>query len=227
MVEQSSRQGDGEALVDYSLVWREPADARAASAVALVIHGLNVNPLRMDPLAHELNSWGVATLRCTLSGHANSLPAGEARLASLRQVTYGLWRDEAAAAYRVAAQQAEQSQRPHAAGCVFARRLDRLYGCAAQRGRTLRPTCAVCPGAAYSPPQRYSPTVVPLAAAGDSEPLPGRLPRQSRYPHSGVQRPLRRPARFRTVSWPPAQHPHPGLCRSTRRDGVVPRARDS
>jgi alpha-beta hydrolase superfamily lysophospholipase len=128
MVEQSSRQGDGEALVDYSLVWREPADARAASAVALVIHGLNVNPLRMDPLAHELNSWGVATLRCSLSGHANSLPAGEARLASLRQVTYGLWRDEAAAAYRLAAQQAEQRNAPM---LLVAFSLGALIGCTA------------------------------------------------------------------------------------------------
>jgi esterase/lipase len=128
MVEQSSNQGGGEALVDYSLVWREPTGARTASAVALVIHGLNVNPLRMNPLAHELNSWGVATLRCTLSGHANSLPAGDLRLASLRQVTYGLWRDEAIAAYRVAAQQAEQRNAPVV---LVAFSLGALIGCTA------------------------------------------------------------------------------------------------
>jgi esterase/lipase len=128
MVEQGSGQGVDHPLVDYSLVWREPAGASTASAVALVIHGLNVNPLRMDPLAHELNRWGVATLRCTLSGHADSLPAGEARLASLRRVTYGLWRDEAAAAYRVAAQQAEHRSVPVV---LVAFSLGALIGCTA------------------------------------------------------------------------------------------------
>ena len=115
-------------LSDYSLMWQEPLGSSTTSAVALVIHGLNVNPLRMDPLAHELNSWGVATLRCTLSGHANSLPAGEARLASLRQVTYELWRDETAAAYRLAAQQAEHRDVPM---LLVAFSLGALIGCTA------------------------------------------------------------------------------------------------
>ncbi len=117
-----------QALADQTVVWREPERARTASAVALVIHGLNVNPLCMDPLAQELNSWGVATLRCTLSGHANSLPAGEARLASLRQVTYGLWRGEADAAYRMAAQQAERRNVPT---MLVAFSLGALIGCTA------------------------------------------------------------------------------------------------
>ena len=112
MVAYSCGPGRDLPTVDYDQVWREAAGPGTASAVALVVHGLNVNPLRMDPLAHELNSWGVATLRCTLSGHANSLPAGEARLASLRRVTYELWREEVAAAYHVAAQQAERRNVP-------------------------------------------------------------------------------------------------------------------
>ena len=128
MLEQGSGQGGDQAPIDGSLVWREPAGARTASAVALVIHGLNVNPLRMDPLAHELNRWGVATLRCTLAGHAHGLPAGEARLPSLRQVTYRLWREEAAAAYRVAAQQAEHHNVPM---LLVAFSLGALIGCTA------------------------------------------------------------------------------------------------
>ena len=128
MVVQSSGQGADPVLVDHTLLWREPAGIRTASTVALVIHGLNVNPLRMDPLAHELNIWGAATLRCTLSGHANSLPSGEARLASLRQVTYALWREEAAAAYHVAAQQAERRNVPLV---LIAFSLGALIGCTA------------------------------------------------------------------------------------------------
>lgn len=128
MVVQSSGQGASPSVNEQTLVWREASGARTASTVALLVHGLNVNPLRMDPLAHELNSWGAATLRCTLSGHANSLPAGEARLASLRQVTYELWREEAEAAYRVAAQQAERRSVPLV---LVAFSLGALIGCTA------------------------------------------------------------------------------------------------
>jgi len=117
-----------QALVDYSLMWREPAGDGTTSAVALVIHGLNVNPLRIDLIAYEMNTWGVATLRCTLSGHANSLPSGGARLGSLRQVTYGLWRDEVSAAYCVAA---EQAARRHVPVLLAAFSLGGLIGCAA------------------------------------------------------------------------------------------------
>lgn len=113
---------------DHTLAWRGPVGERSASAVALIIHGLNVNPLRMDPLAHVLNSWGVATLGCTLWGHANSLSPGETRLASLRKVTYSLWREEAAAAYRVAAQYATQCKLPM---LLVAYSLGSLIGCTA------------------------------------------------------------------------------------------------
>jgi pimeloyl-ACP methyl ester carboxylesterase len=77
-----------------------------------VLHGLNVNPQRMAPLVQELNAAGVATLRCSLFGHganyvlAPGLSSSEARLAALGRTSFGLWCDEAAAAYRVAAQQA-------------------------------------------------------------------------------------------------------------------------
>ncbi len=128
MVVQNSEHGADPALLDHTLIWREPAGIHTTSAVALVIHGLNVNPLRMDPLSHELNNWGAATLRCTLSGHSNSLPAGKARLASLRQVTYELWREEAATAYHVAAQQAERRSVPLV---LVAFSLGALIGCAA------------------------------------------------------------------------------------------------
>ncbi len=117
-----------EQAADHTLAWREPPDTCTLSAVALVIHGLNVNPLRMDPLAQALNSWGVATLRCTLSGHANSLSPGAPRLASLRAATYELWRAEAAAAYRVAAQQAAHRKLPM---LLVAFSLGALIGCTA------------------------------------------------------------------------------------------------
>ena len=88
----------------------------------------------MDSLVRELNECGVATLRCALSGHganylcANNAAAGEARLASLRRVTYGLWRDETIAAYQVAAQQAARLGVPVV---LVAFSLGALIGCTA------------------------------------------------------------------------------------------------
>jgi alpha-beta hydrolase superfamily lysophospholipase len=94
---------------EFTLDWQLPT-AAIPSAVALVLHGLNVAPAAMTPLTRALHAMGIATLRCALSGHgANycqhpSLPPAAARSATLGRVTYRLWREEAAAAYRVAAQ---------------------------------------------------------------------------------------------------------------------------
>ena len=38
--------------------------------VALVIHGLNLKPERMRPLADELRQWGIAVVLCALRGLA-------------------------------------------------------------------------------------------------------------------------------------------------------------
>jgi alpha-beta hydrolase superfamily lysophospholipase len=86
----------------------------APQAVALVLHGLNVDPVCMGSLEQELMGCGVEVLRCALSGHGPNFPPtpgiGEAvaRLDALRSVTYELWRDEAAAAQRIAAARAVQ-----------------------------------------------------------------------------------------------------------------------
>jgi pimeloyl-ACP methyl ester carboxylesterase len=82
--------------------------------VALVLHGLNVDPVCMGSLEQELLGCGVEVLRCALSGHGPNFPPahglGEsaARLNVLRRVTYELWRDEAASAQRIAAARAAQ-----------------------------------------------------------------------------------------------------------------------
>jgi hypothetical protein len=120
--------------IGHSLEWKANTSASTPSAVALVIHGLNINPVCMDPLIRELNECGVATLGCALSGHGpNYLPIsnvteGKARLAWLGRVSYKLWRDETAAAARVAAQQAERLGVPLV---LAAFSLGALIGCTA------------------------------------------------------------------------------------------------
>ena len=73
--------------------------------VTLVIHGLNLRPDRMRPLADELGEMGIAVVLCSLCGHGeNYTPIvgqsnAAARLAAFRQSTYAGWRKEVEAAY--------------------------------------------------------------------------------------------------------------------------------
>jgi len=100
--------------------------------VALVIHGLNVNPARMQPLADVLRRHGIAVVLCTLRGHGeNYAPLADwandaARLSALRQVRYADWQAEVAAAY----QQAAACARPTGAPIfLVAFSLGALLGC--------------------------------------------------------------------------------------------------
>ena len=89
-----------------------PAQSATPRGVALVIHGLNVRPNAMQPLANCLAAAGVECLLLSLHGHGDNVapPPGQsaatdsapARLEAFRRVSYALWRDETAAAYAIA-----------------------------------------------------------------------------------------------------------------------------
>ena len=86
--------------------------------VALVIHGLNLKPERMGPLADELRRWGIAVVLCALRGHGeNYTPLAGcapdiARLTTFRQVSYTGWRTEVMAAYAAATALAQPTAAP-------------------------------------------------------------------------------------------------------------------
>lgn len=88
------------------------------TGVALVIHGLNLRPERMSPLADVLRQWGLTVVFCSLRGHgANYQPHPDcasdgARLATLRQVSYTGWRSEIEVAYQAAAALAQTADLP-------------------------------------------------------------------------------------------------------------------
>ena len=73
--------------------------------VALVIHGLNLKPCKMESLIKILNEAGIDAALLSLSGHGNSFKekAGvstkSARLHALKKVTYSMWYQESLAAY--------------------------------------------------------------------------------------------------------------------------------
>lgn len=96
---------------EFTIQWRS---AEQPVAVVLMAHGLNVQPCRMKPLIDLLAANGIEVVSVALHGHGENytrrleLNTAEARLESLRSVTYRLWREELQAAYRVATLRAEQ-----------------------------------------------------------------------------------------------------------------------
>ncbi len=98
--------------------WHRTGVFRKPRGVAVVVHGLNLKPERMDSLIALLNRAGIDALGVSLHGHGeNYLGKGtagtaEARLDSFRAVTSRLWSAELYEAYRKARQRARQIKVP-------------------------------------------------------------------------------------------------------------------
>ncbi len=82
--------------------WFASDPERRERGVALVIHGLNLNPKRMRPLIRHLTSQGIRVLNVFLSGHSDqySENAERQRLRDMKKVTYQLWFQEVFEAYQ-------------------------------------------------------------------------------------------------------------------------------
>ena len=85
--------------------WHKIKRTKRLKGVALVVHGLNLNPERMQSIIVELNDAGIDVLNLSLRGHGNNyinnphLSDGQARLDSFQTVTYRLWLEEIYSAY--------------------------------------------------------------------------------------------------------------------------------
>jgi len=80
--------------------WFYAPAAAAPRGVALVIHGLNLRPDKMQSVIAHLTASGIDVCRLSLRGHGDNydhLPGvdgARARMQSFRQVSYGLWINE-------------------------------------------------------------------------------------------------------------------------------------
>lgn len=96
-----------------TLRWSPVPNASTARGVALAIHGLNYRPQGMQPAVDCLHAAGYDCLLLSLHGHGDNylpqpgLDQSAARLCSFARVTYELWIQEAAAAYRIARARAD------------------------------------------------------------------------------------------------------------------------
>lgn len=95
-----------------------PIDNLEPKGIALVIHGLNLNPERMIPICSILQRQGFEVVHLSLRGHGDNfilrkeLREEKARLSSFKKVHKKIWLQEIAAACSIAKQQAADYQCP-------------------------------------------------------------------------------------------------------------------
>lgn len=104
---------------DHSTHWFYSDEREALlMGVALVIHGLNLRPDRMQPIISQLTESGIDVLRVSLRGHGNNYShrngtdEDQARLESFKNVSHQLWMNEVYLAYLKLEKRAEEKEVP-------------------------------------------------------------------------------------------------------------------
>jgi alpha-beta hydrolase superfamily lysophospholipase len=101
--------------------WYERKNDTELSGVALVIHGLNCRPDKMESIIARMNDFGIDCLNLSLRGHGENYTdlkdteSTDARMEAFKSVTYPLWKSEAYQAY----QQVERISKLHAIPLFF------------------------------------------------------------------------------------------------------------
>jgi alpha-beta hydrolase superfamily lysophospholipase len=98
--------------------WYNSKNSNEPKGVALVIHGLNLRPDKMDSIISRLTETGIDALNLSLRGHGENYfhddesDSAEARLQSFKEVSYQLWIEETCYAYSVAKRRSDQQNVP-------------------------------------------------------------------------------------------------------------------
>lgn len=112
--DESIKEVGGNAVVR----WHSRRRHTKLKGVALVIHGLNCRPDKMEAIIEELNAGGIDCLNLSLQGHGTNfspIPDAEteaARMAAFKSVSYPLWKSEAYEAYQFAKRKSDLYGRP-------------------------------------------------------------------------------------------------------------------
>jgi len=103
---------------NHSTRWFYSDTPGELKGVALVIHGLNLRPDRMQPIISMLTESGIDALGLSLRGHGenythgNGTAADQARLEAFKKVSYQVWMNEAYLAYLQLKERAEEKRVP-------------------------------------------------------------------------------------------------------------------
>ena len=100
------------------LTWFQHVSSRPARACAMVIHGLNLNPCRMNEIVSLLNDNDIDVMLLSLRAHAmrsdgrDSKSDQAKRLNAFKTVSYPGWREEVKTAYQELAARAQAQSCP-------------------------------------------------------------------------------------------------------------------
>ena len=106
---------------NHSIRWYERQNDKKFNGVALVIHGLNSRPDKMESIIARMNDFGIDCLNLSLRGHGENYSdikdteSADARMEAFKSVTYPLWKNEAYQAY----QRVERISKLHAIPLFF------------------------------------------------------------------------------------------------------------
>jgi len=103
---------------DYAMGWFKAETPDNINGVALVIHGLNLRPSKMESIIKLLTDSGIDVLNLSLRGHGQNyfhekdVDTREARMEAFKTVSYKLWMDETHRAYVHARKRGDEKKAP-------------------------------------------------------------------------------------------------------------------
>ncbi|MFO7556304.1 MAG: alpha/beta hydrolase [Desulfobacterales bacterium] len=103
---------------DDFVCWFNAETSDKKTGVALVIHGLNLRPGKMESIISLLAHYGMDVLNVSLRGHGQNFTQKEgvdirsARMDAFKTVSYQLWIDETHRAYRLAKKRSDEKNVP-------------------------------------------------------------------------------------------------------------------
>ena len=105
-------------ITNYTIRWHKRKEASTLNGVALIIHGLNCRPDKMESIIAELTEVGIECLNLSLRGHGENYPHHDsaddasARMEAFKSVTYPMWKTETYRAYQRAKRKSNLSGAP-------------------------------------------------------------------------------------------------------------------
>ena len=103
---------------NYATCWYKTHRREETKGVALVVHGLNLRPDKMQAIISVLTQSGIDVLRLSLRGHGENythhagIDEDQARLEAFKAVSFPLWMNEAYLAYTEVQKRAAQKKVP-------------------------------------------------------------------------------------------------------------------
>ena len=104
--------------INASLTRYKRSSVKQTLGVAIIVHGLNVRPIRMIEIVHELSKMNIEVFSLSLQGHGRNFVKSAdskdeiARMDAFKTVSYKIWHSELSDAYKIARRQSNEKNVP-------------------------------------------------------------------------------------------------------------------